>query len=333
MAIVESGPHVVDTKQAYIIVRHVKFQTKKSGKKVIKAFDAVKNAVPNESEAVKNRNKEEMPLQSNEWELIEGSSDTESDLPYGHVEEVDITLSQQKSSTSKPKPESFRPKLETDKAATRNSASPFVSTQTEPSVSEVNRYAKQSEPNKFHRNRERMPHQANRNGNDPRAQFDPRQRQLNNNTAYPNSPSSGHGRFSSTNPAAFGQRNSGVAGDKSRNPGPPQSYGVFNPSKPIPSSDQKNSGEITADQPRNTSSPMPSYGIFNAKKPAGSVDRSKVNSNADKPGDVSDPSLPTRSYGIFSAAKPSGSADQRISKNPRTSGSSGTPSYGAFSKP
>ena len=65
--------HVVDKKQAYIIVRHAKFTTKKSGKKAIKALNAAsidQNAVQSKS-VVDNIIQEGMAPQAAEWEPSE----------------------------------------------------------------------------------------------------------------------------------------------------------------------------------------------------------------------------------------------------------------------
>lgn len=261
VAVVESGPHVVDSKQAYIIVRHAKFATKKSGKKAIKPLEAVSKihtSVPNAPEAVKSS----MEAQSNERQATERSSDTGFSKP-----------SQQK---------------------------PFVQSKPElsPSFVATNRYAKPSEPMNSHQNRERMSQQATRNGSDPRAQFDPKQRQFNNT---PNI----------ARPPTFDRRNSG----------PPPG-----PSRSVPSSDQRNPREATVPQAR-----PPSF--FSAAKPAVPGDQSSIKNTVNKPNSSSNTSASsTRSGGALNATKPAGLGDQNKSSKDTTPDKPAK-SYGIFSKP
>lgn len=343
VAVVESGPHVVDTKQAYIIVRHVKFSTKKSGKKAIKALDAVQQSpVPNLTGTVNSSIQDEMPHQAEEWELAENGSETESE-----------DLSDQDKSIREPLHHKPLPVLDTSSSdmdvnkeqTTLKSVSGFVPLKSEPSVVEVNRYAKQSEPKRFQQNRERMPHQAARN--EGHVQFDPKQRQF-NNSSNPSSPPSSFGRGPASNPRSsapsFGnfsssrqvlskdQPNLGANGDKPRIPSP-----IFSSSsKTVSSSEQRNSKEGTMDHTRNPNSPTRNYGIFSSTQPVGSRDQSSTNSTVQMPGNASDPSSPIQSYGIFSATKPVGSGDQKSSKdateNKPGSASSARSSYGIFSK-
>ncbi|XP_010920085.1 uncharacterized protein [Elaeis guineensis] len=89
VSVVESGPHV-DSRQAYVIVRHVKFTTKKSGKKASKVVDAVskgiQSPVPNTPSTVSSIIQDEMPQAEDEWEPTECSSEPEGDPSYDQVE-------------------------------------------------------------------------------------------------------------------------------------------------------------------------------------------------------------------------------------------------------
>ena len=321
-------------------MRHAKFTTKKSGKKAIKALDAVnraQSAVQSKS-GLDNNIQEGMAPQASEWEPSD--SETESKVLFDHVDDHNIQQSgirganyheevsgfdakrnsaqninsgkplYQKPSPSKPVLDSLRPKQELNKDQTNlKSAS---ASQPEPSVVEVNRYAKQSEPKRYHQNRERMSHQATGNESDTRVQFDLKQRQF-NNSSNPSSPKPGYGRFSSANPAAFVDQN------KLGHP----IMGKVNDPKTSAAYDQKPGGP-------NISKP-----IFISTKPVGSTDQSSKINTADKPINTSNPSSPTRSYGIFSATKPVGSGDQSskdATQEKTGNASSASPSYGIFSK-
>lgn len=89
VSVVESGPHV-DSRQAYVIVRHVKFATKKSGKKASKVVDAVskgiQSPVPNIPSTASSIIQDDMPRTEEEWEPTECSSKIEGDYPYDQVE-------------------------------------------------------------------------------------------------------------------------------------------------------------------------------------------------------------------------------------------------------
>lgn len=340
VAVVESGPHVVDTKQAYIMVRHVKFSTKKSGKKAVKALDAVSSvqvAVTNEREAVKDSTQEKLPLHSDEWESTERSSDSESDL----------TIQQTKSKVTGGSEDDLgfdarRIPMENNNGFNPSQLKPFVSSQSQPSVVEVNRYAKQTEANRFPQNRERMSQQSTRNGSNPRAQFDSRQRQFNNATDSSSS-SSGYGRSNSTRPASFDQRNSGAVGDNRRNVGPLPGHGAYRSSIP-PSTDQRNSGAV-GDNRRNLG-PSPGHGAYRSSIPNSSTDQRNSGArdqtrnpsffSSVKSVSASDSSAPDRSSGVSSATKHAGPGVQKSSKDVTLDKANNSPaakSYGIFSKP
>ncbi|XP_042413462.1 translation initiation factor IF3-1, mitochondrial-like [Zingiber officinale] len=83
VANVESGPHVVSG-QAYVIVRHMKFCTKKSGKKLSEVVDAVSKGLPgtvSRTDAVASNASQdgEAVLSEEKWETIDSLPETEDE--------------------------------------------------------------------------------------------------------------------------------------------------------------------------------------------------------------------------------------------------------------
>ncbi|KAG0457041.1 hypothetical protein HPP92_022198 [Vanilla planifolia] len=80
ISIVESGPHL-DTRHAYVIVRHIKFAPKK-GKKISKAVDVVSSALsarPNSAAVENNTSQDESPSETEEkWAVVEPGSESEN---------------------------------------------------------------------------------------------------------------------------------------------------------------------------------------------------------------------------------------------------------------
>ncbi|CAL9117927.1 unnamed protein product [Musa textilis] len=92
VSVIESGPHV-DTRQAYVIVRHTKFGTKKSGKKVSKVVEtaakAFQGAVSRTPEALTSTSQDGKVLQSEEWDPVDCSSEAEDEAQENFKEEAD----------------------------------------------------------------------------------------------------------------------------------------------------------------------------------------------------------------------------------------------------
>lgn len=268
VAIVESGPHVVGTKQAYIIVRHSKFETKKSGKKGVKPLEVLTNiqsSGPNKPVAVDNKDQPE------EWEIEE--SDSENDR-------VDIKkiVNNQKPSISKSNTEPLY-------AENRNAKASSPEVKIDPSLNE-NRYAKQNQPNRYQLNRPEKdghpqidPRQRPdiRNGTDGHTQFDPRRRQFNERDAHVQFDpkqrqhnGSSNGNFSSPRSNAFvneiRSKPPVSGGHNDKYPASP----IIKPHDPSPSTlnigkfnaPPSMAGKSTADENKNSSSPTKSYGIF-----------------------------------------------------------------------
>ncbi|XP_073009639.1 uncharacterized protein [Typha latifolia] len=79
VSVVESGPHV-DSKQAYVIVRHVKFATKKIGKKVSEIVDSVSKGVSKAPTAIRTTSGDEKTIQvEEEWEPVEYNSEIDGE--------------------------------------------------------------------------------------------------------------------------------------------------------------------------------------------------------------------------------------------------------------
>ncbi|KAM0946555.1 putative translation initiation factor 3 [Dioscorea sansibarensis] len=312
ISVVESGPHA-EASKAYAIVRHVKFATKKSGKKVSKVLEAVSKGAP----STKQTGQDDTPSQDEEeWEPIDGSSATEVEDFNVQIEaKAQSFSSAPHTSKSSPSGDSSKElgwsgfnendfKGMTDPNSIRNRDLTGFSQNTntprpadrsaEPSVVETNRYARQSDPNGSFNQAKPIPRRAStenpvfnqgrwqppRNVSEGQVQFDRRQRQPN-------------------------LRNPQVQVDPTQrqsNPSDPVSpsprYGVFISSKTT------SSGDATVSEPNNSS--KPSYGIFSGQKVT-------ANHSIQNQGQPSETNSSAQSYGIFSAGTNIASGEKRNS--------------------
>lgn len=280
VAIVESGPHVVE-KQAYVIVRHIKFRPKKFSKKSVKSLDAAREGVHSAvtNSEINSTTQDEISLEAEEeWEL-ECSSETENEdtsqenehnigpttFPkedvnkiMGRSEPADVDRSKPLHHKVSPKPvfDSPKTRLDLNKEQTDvNYSNRFVATPMEPPVVENNRYSKQRETKDRYppiRPTGRVPHQAIGNDSGRQGQFDPKHRQI--NPGDPGSRRPGYGIFCARQPA-----------DR-------QATGAFTAQKTAPSGEQNHSGDATVGNAKN---PGPSYGIFSSSNPVPSDGQKK----------------------------------------------------------
>ncbi|XP_008809451.4 translation initiation factor IF3-1, mitochondrial [Phoenix dactylifera] len=405
VSVVESGPHV-DSRHAYVIVRHIKFTTKKSGKKASKVLDAVskgiQSPVRNTPSTVSSIIQDEMPQTEEEWEPTECSSATEGDYDQVEANAQHLTAeptpslneasdrdfnkergwprfnatndfkkafgfdSRMKSidsglggSTgpvlhSLPEDNSSKPSNQKFSAASvvggfpaskpgLDSLKAKMAMKEEPSIVEINRYIKRSDPKgRFHQTKPRqgsavpdmdqgrMPPEPTRSESQRHDQADQKQRQFHPSNSASPSPSYGSFRIRS---AANQGRSSG---NKSVDPSSsPQSYGIFNAQKTAASGDQRNLGDSNIGKSDNPGLRKPSYGIFTSLEtlPQGSQANSGDES-VSKPENATS-QRPRPSYGIFCARKPAGSSEQgnMSDANPGKANnpSSSPPRYGIFS--
>ncbi|XP_039122933.1 translation initiation factor IF3-1, mitochondrial [Dioscorea cayenensis subsp. rotundata] len=336
VSIVESGPHA-EASKAYVIVRHVKFAAKKSGKKVSEVLEAASKGVP----STKQSGQDDTSSQDEEeWETVDDSSAIEvedfndqieakaqsfSSVPHtsesspsrNFSKELGLSGFKEKDFNRMTDPNSIRNSKLAGFNQNTNTPRP-ADRSTEPSVVETNRYARQTDPNGrfnqvkptprrastenpvFNQGRQQPP----RNTSEGQVQFDPRQRQ----------PS---------------PRNPQVQSDprqRQSNPTDPvipsPRYGVFMSSKTASSSD------ATVSEPNNSS--KPSYGIFSGQKVS-------ANQGIQNQGKLGETNSSPRSYGIFSAGTNIASAEK---KNPADATAdkpgnfnAGRTSFGIFSEP
>uniref|UniRef100_A0A0A9CW13 Uncharacterized protein n=1 Tax=Arundo donax TaxID=35708 RepID=A0A0A9CW13_ARUDO len=282
VCIVESGPHL-DSKHAYVIVRHVKFATKKGGKKASKAMeDAGKGTCGTASES---------PV----------ASDDNEDKTIGCGSEADKTaasLSRDSSAQkegqdrgfkrelngSKLNPRADREKLHNSNAGgsrinpgqwgPQTSEHKLGSKDAKPDMEpgETNRYAARRQP--LRRDNQglsqgRSPQDHRRNENESRyAVNDNRRPPDQHNRPLPRfdqgkSPQDPRNERGSNLPLNNSQRQ--PAGGDIGNPNPTtKSFGIFSNPKHASSDSKKTNGTSTS-KPANTDSPK-SYGIFSSSR-------------------------------------------------------------------
>ncbi|KAJ0972333.1 hypothetical protein J5N97_020292 [Dioscorea zingiberensis] len=331
VSIVESGPHV-EARQAYVIVRHVKFATKKSGKKVSKVLEAASKGVPSA---------EHTGLDDTSLEPIDGSSAAEvedlGDLVEAKGHSFSSALHTSKSSPRGNFSKEFNENNNkiSDLRSARNCNPTGFSQSTnslhpadrsvEPSFVKTNRYARQNEskgrlnqaiPTQrragienqvFNQGRQ----QPSRNGREGQVQLDPRQRQ--SNPSNPVSPSPRYGVFISSKTASSGDANSEPKNSAIPTPSETSStapsYGTFSGSPNIASGEKRNTTGAAAEKPGSSSAGRTSFGIFSKPNPATSTDQRNIK---DSPVVKSDnPSQSPPRYGIFSTPKSPSSSDRR----------------------
>ncbi|KAL0923529.1 hypothetical protein M5K25_007589 [Dendrobium thyrsiflorum] len=353
ISIVESGPHL-DTKNAYVIVKHIKFASKK-GKKVSKAMETVSSVLSTRSDAAADNNnasKDEEDCQTEEeWEAVESDSETEIDGPskqfktntpnlsgshptlppkvvgngYGAVTDwsgtnttddikAEITFNTKHTSSSV----TMSTSDESINTARRRNAAGLYPSQTESYVTEINRYSKGSNST-FHKirptNQDRFSPRNVAIGNQQRIPEQSNRREVEKSCGQSNP---------NDRPANY-YPNSASSG-----------HGVFSASQNSGSNDRNKAGGATMGSPNAPNVPQQRYGVFSSTKTSSPLDGKHMKEISKDRMSKSD-SPTTSNYGIFSAPKTISSEDQmkqRVSTrdNSIRSSNAGPPSprFGIF---
>ncbi|RZR94147.1 hypothetical protein BHM03_00022776 [Ensete ventricosum] len=349
VSVIESGPHV-DTKQAYVIVRHTKFATKKSGKKVSKVVDTAakgfQGAVSRTPEALTSMSQDGKALQSEEWDPVDCSSEAEDEAQENFKEEADwkvfnntndsgdlFNFDSEGSSThsgisGNADNASSRARL-MDKNigdTSHHKVTPPVSGFTVPgpglgslrSAVETSKEPSVVDDNRYSKRtavkgRFNQPYLSERNNAAPYFRAARNQ----GRTQQEPMRTEGQGRRVDAKQPQF----------YATTPPPSSSPGI---SKVARTPDGR-SGDATMTKADDTDSPSKGYGIFSLKSSATGNGKSQPNLNIGKPGDIGSHAP---SYGIFSSSKVpnsglrnSGGETSAKNENP----SSPTPGYGNFS--
>lgn len=292
VCIVESGPHL-DSKHAYVIVRHVKFATKKGGKKASKAMeDAGKGT--HSTAPVAGNDSEDETVECGGEAVEKTATHHSSDSPI--QKEGQDRRFKRELNRSKPDPGANREKLHNANAGgsrmnpgqwgpqaserrlgdvNPGMERPENSTQDQ-KPGETNRYAARKQPMRGDNNRgfnQGRPVQDGRSENAGRYenQRPPLEQQHNrplprfNQGGLPQDPRNDRrGHFASNN---NNQRQPAGGGGLSSDPNQTsKSFGIFSSTpKPASSDMRKTDGAGTASKPGNTDSPK-SFGIFSSRK-------------------------------------------------------------------
>ncbi|KAH0466214.1 hypothetical protein IEQ34_006317 [Dendrobium chrysotoxum] len=323
ISIVESGPHL-DTKNAYVIVKHIKFASKK-GKKVSKAVETVSSVLSTRSDAAADNNsKDEDDCQTEEeWEAVESDSETEIDGPskqfktntpnlsgshptlppkvvgngFGAVTDwsgtnttddikAEITLNSKHTSSSV----TMSTPDESINTASRRNAAGFYPSQTESYVTEINRYSKGSNST-FHQirptNQDRFSPGYVAIGNQQRIPEQSNKREVKSS-----------GQSNPNDRPANYYPNSASSG-----------HGVFSASQSSGANDRSKAGGATMGSPNAPNVPQQRYGVFSSTKTSSPLDGKPMKEiSKDR---ISKSNSPTTSnYGIFSDPKTISSEDQ-----------------------
>lgn len=295
--------------QAYAIVRHMKFATKKSGKKLSKVADAVSKGLPgsvSRADAVaSNANQDgEAVLSEEEWETIDSPLEIEDEA---RAETINMNNATSHShSTQKNISGSFHQKDRFHPGASgfaahgtgQGSSRSVVGISKEPSVAENNRYAKRTEvmggfPHQNVMNRSNAAPYPRAPRYDVRAQQEPIRR----GQVHQFDPNQGPLRATKAPDSGDHHRFGGVdmtkpSDGESHRP----NYGNFTTQKANPQSQPRISDENLEKQRTGT----PIFGNFLSKKAAAASDQ---NLGDDSAPDKSSYSPATSKYGIFSASK------------------------------
>ncbi|KAG1354203.1 translation initiation factor IF3-1, mitochondrial [Cocos nucifera] len=330
VSVVESGPHV-DSRQAYVIVRHVKFTTKKSGKKASKVVDAVskgiQSPVPNTPSTVSGIIQDEMPQTEDEWEpegdtsydQVEANAQHLTGEPTPSVNEAsDKGFDEERGWSQFNATDDFKEAFGFDsgtkgvESGFSGSTSPVLHPHSEDNSSNPlnQKFSAASVGGGF---------PASKPGLDLlKAKMATKEEPSVVETNRYAKRSDLKGRFHQTK-LTQGR----AASDMNQRRMPPEP--TRSESQRCDQADQKQ----RQFHPSNSTSPSPSYGIFSNQRSAG-----HGKSSGNKP---VDPSSSPQSYGIFNAPKTEVSGDQRNlgDSNIGESGNSGprTPGYGIFSTP
>nr|CAB3462722.1 unnamed protein product [Digitaria exilis] len=288
VCIVESGPHL-DSKHAYVIVRHVKFATKKGGKKASKAMEDAGKGTHGAAPVAGNDNEDETMESAGEgddrraiWEhkTASHSSVQKEGQDRGFKRE------------SKPNPGAIREKLHNANAGggrmnpgqwapqgsehRQGDINPGMERQDnstqDQGPGETNRYAARRQPMRGDNNRgfnQGRPLQDGRSENVGRydSQRPPLEQQPNrampkfNKGGLPQDPRNDRrGQFTSNN----NNQRQPAGGDSNQTS---KSFGIFSSStpKPVSSEQGKTGGGATTSKPGNADSPK-NFGIFSSRK-------------------------------------------------------------------
>ncbi|PKU80122.1 hypothetical protein MA16_Dca024581 [Dendrobium catenatum] len=325
ISIVESGPHL-DTKNAYVIVKHIKFGSKK-GKKVSKAVETVSSVLSTRSDAAADNNsKDEDDCQTEEeWEAVESDSETEIDNPskqfktntpnlsgsrptlppkvvgngFGAVTEwsgtnttddikAEITFNTKHTSSSV----TMSTSDESINTASRRNSAGFYPSQTESYVTETNRYSKGSNST-FHQirptNQDRFSPGHVATGNQQRIPERSNRREV--ERCGPSNPNN--------RPANANYYPNSVS----------SGHGVFSASQSSGSNDRRKAGGATMGSPNAPNVPQQSYGVFSSAKTSSPLDVKNMKEiSKDRMSKSNSPT--TSNYGIFSVPKTISSEDQ-----------------------
>ncbi|THU49222.1 hypothetical protein C4D60_Mb06t07280 [Musa balbisiana] len=347
VSVIESGPHV-DTRQAYVIVRHAKFATKKSGKKVSKVVETAakgfQGAVSRTPEALSSTSQDGKVLQSEEWDPIDCSSEAEAEAQENFKEKADWEVfnntndsgdlfnfdsegSGTHSGISGNADNASSGARLMDKNISDTShhkVTPPVSGFTVPgpglgssrSVVETSEEPSVVDDNRYSKRtvvkgRFHQPYLSERNNAAP--YFRAARNQGRTQQEPMRTEGQGH-RVDAKQPQFYATTPS------------PSSPGISK----VARTDGR-SGDATTTKADDTDSSSKSYGIFSLKSPATGNGKSQPNLNISKPGDIGSHAP---NYGIFSSSKVpnselrnSGGETTAKNKNP----SSPTPGYGIFS--
>ncbi|KAI0520387.1 hypothetical protein KFK09_007859 [Dendrobium nobile] len=322
ISIVESGPHL-DTKNAYVIVKHIKFGSKK-GKKVSKAVETVSSVLSTRSDAAADNNsKDEDDCQTEEeWEAVESDSETEIDNPSKQFKtntpnlsgscptlppkvvgngfdewsgtnttddiKAEITFNTKHTSSSV----TMSTSEESINTASRRNSAGFYPSQTESYVTETNRYSKGSNST-FHQirptNQDRFSPGHVATGNQQRIPERSNRREVERcGQSNPNDRPANSNYYS----------NSSSSG-----------HGVFSASQSSGSNDRRKAGGATMGSPNAPNVPQQRYGVFSSAKTSSPLDVKNMNEiSEDRMSKSNSPT--TSNYGIFSVPKTISSEDQ-----------------------
>jgi translation initiation factor IF-3 len=310
VSFVESGPHV-DSKQAYAIVRHIKFETKKTGKK--KVPDNLK-ASPSPKSA-KKPDEERVEEPDEEWECVSESDDaTLTNLKAEEIPKTTVMVPERQNKFDQ------RPAL--------------GSVKEEPPKAMMNRYAVQTEPQNITTSNQSIAPNSYRDYNSRGNSFNQRRFPPNNSTEFNSRDAFNKGRVAPSNPRDFNyedgfnqQRNSmnnswGSNSKDGFNQGRGQFHNremQFRPSnqnfRPPKLGQFRNEGPLTVnDNPSNNpNSHQDSFGVFN-------IPRNNATDNTS--------ASPRPKFGVFSSSTKSTESNENTSSN---DSNSPMPKFGTFS--
>ncbi|XP_020095095.1 uncharacterized protein LOC109714799 [Ananas comosus] len=331
VSVVESGPHV-DPNKAYVIVRHVKFASRKSGKKVSEVVDTVSKGVQSAvSQSSLSQDATAREDEEEEWEPDESYSETDVEervvaeaQDRGFNKELvrsksNVVNDFEKSLNSDARgngidsrPNSVNPKLNTERAKNE-----------EPAIVDTNRYSKPNQgPRVPFNNKQREPYPSNQASPPPpyrNVPFNNKQRE-----PYPSNQASPLPPYRNF---PFNNKQREPYPSNQASPPPPyrnfdlgspeqaklEKPGTGNPNNPIP-------------PPRSEQAKLEKPGTGNPNNPIPPPRSEQAKLEKPGTGDPNNPIPPPKSYGIFSTPKAAGTTEKQNTGDATT-----TQSYGIFS--